>query len=212
MIRVGLGHDTHRVGGDGPLRLGGVDIPWDRGLIGHSDADVLLHAVTDAILGAAGLGDIGEWFPDTAAEFAGADSAKLLEQVVAEVAGRGWRLVNADGIVFAEAPKLSACKPQIEARIARLLRVGKDAVNIKAKTGERVGPIGRQEAISAEVVVLIQRTSKLRRAVHHTLRQQRPRRTATGRLRRRPPIVPQAPVPQGDDGAGQQSSLSDRKL
>src|SRR5690606_31623321 len=143
------GHDTHCIGGEGPLRLGGVEIPWEQGLIGHSDADVLLHAVTDAVLGAAGLGDIGEWFPATAAEFAGADSAKLLERVVADVEGRGWRVVNADGIVFAEAPKLSAHKPQIEQRIARLLRVGSDAVNIKAKTGEKVGPIGRQEAMSA---------------------------------------------------------------
>jgi 2-C-methyl-D-erythritol 2,4-cyclodiphosphate synthase len=168
--------------------------------------------VTDAVLGAAGLGDIGEWFPDTAAEFAGADSAKLLERVVAEIEGRGWRVVNADGIVFAEAPKLSEYKPQIEARMARLLRVNGEAVNIKAKTGERVGPIGRQEAISAEVIVLIQRTSSMRRAVRRTLRQERPRRSATARLRRRPPIVPQAPIPQGHDGAGQGTSLPGRTI
>src|SRR5690606_37025225 len=121
-------------------------------------------------LGAAGLGDIGEWFPDTSAEFAGADSAKLLERVVADVEGRGWRVVNADGIVFAEAPKLSVHKSQIEQRIARLLRVGSDAVNIKAKTGEKVGPIGRQEAMSAEVVVLIKRASSMRRTARRTLR------------------------------------------
>lgn len=202
MIRVGIGHDTHRIGGEGPLRLGGVEIPWEQGLVGHSDADVLLHAVTDAVLGAAGLGDIGEWFPDTAAEFAGADSAKLLERVITDVEGRGWRVVNADGIVFAEAPKLSAYKPQIEQRIARLLRVAGDAVNIKAKTGEKVGPIGRQEAMSAEVVVLIKRSSSTRKAARRTLRERVPRRSITGRLRRRTRFAPQVPMPQGDDPPG----------
>jgi 2-C-methyl-D-erythritol 2,4-cyclodiphosphate synthase len=207
MIRVGIGHDTHRIGGEGPLRLGGVEILWEQGLIGHSDADVLLHAVTDAVLGAAGLGDIGEWFPDTAAEFAGADSAKLLERVVADVEGRGWRVVNADGIVFAEAPKLSAYKSQIEQRIARLLRVAADAVNIKAKTGEKVGPIGRQEAMSAEVVVLIKRSSTTRKAARRTLRERVPRRSVTGRLRRRLQLVPQMPIPQGDDPPGTAPTL-----
>lgn len=209
MIRVGIGHDTHRIGGEGPLRLGGIDIPWDRGLIGHSDADVLLHAVTDALLGAAGLGDIGEWFPDTAAEFAGADSARLLERVVADVGGRGWHIVNADGIVFAQAPKLSGFKPQLEQRIAGLLRVGSDAVNIKAKTGEHVGPIGRLEAMSAEVVVLIQRSTGMRGAARRALRAHRPRRAARRSLRRRPPIVPQVPIPQGDDATGQEPTLTE---
>ena len=160
MTRVGLGHDTHRIGGTGPLVLGGVTIDWDRGLLGHSDADVLLHAVTDAVLGAVGLGDIGEWFPDTSAEYAGADSAELLERVVAEVERQGWRTVNVDSIIFAEAPKLSRHKSAMEHRIAQLLHVAEDAVNVKAKTGEQVGPTGRGEAMSAQVVVLVQRTSE----------------------------------------------------
>ena len=200
MIRVGLGHDTHRVGGDGPLRLGGVDVPWDKGLIGHSDADVLLHAVTDALLGAAGLGDIGEWFPDTSAEFAGADSAELLKQVVTRIEARGWKVVNADCIVFAERPKLSSHKSSIETRIAELLRVMADAVNVKAKTGEQVGPVGQGEAIEAQVVVLIKKAWSMRSAARRTLRERRPRRSAFGRRRRKTGIVPQVPVPQGDDG------------
>ena len=159
MIRVGLGHDTHRIGGTGPFVLGGVTIDWDQGLLGHSDADVLLHAVIDAVLGAVGLGDVGEWFPDTSAEFAGADSAELLKSVVTDVEGRGWAVVNADLIVFAEAPKLSSYKPAIELRIAELLHVGAEAVNVKAKTGEQVGPIGRGEAMSAQAVVLVEKTS-----------------------------------------------------
>lgn len=200
MIRVGLGHDTHRIGGGGPLRLGGIDVPWESGLIGHSDADVLLHAVTDAVLGAAGLGDIGEWFPDTSAEFAGADSADLLKRAIAGIESRGWKVVNADCIVFAERPKLSAHKPAIETRIAELLRVAADAVNLKAKTGEQVGPIGTGEAMSAEVVVLIRKASSMRSAARRTLREQRPRRSAFGRRRRKTGIVPQVPVPNGDDG------------
>ena len=199
MIRVGLGHDTHRIGGEGPLILGGIEIPWDRGLIGHSDADVLLHAVTDAVLGAAGLGDIGEWFPDTSAEFAGADSSELLKRVVIDVEGRGWRVVNADCILFAQAPKLSAHKQVIEERLAALLRVGHDVVNVKAKTGEQVGPIGREEAMSAEVVVLIKRVSSMRRAARRALRERIPRRSGLRRSGRRTRLVPQAPVPQGDD-------------
>lgn len=159
MFRVGIGHDTHRIGPGGPLRLGGIEIPWEQGLIGHSDADVLLHAATDAVLGAVGLGDIGEWFPDTSAEYAGADSAELLSRVMDEVEDRGWKVLNADGVIFAQAPKLSDHKPPIEARLAGLLRVDVEAVNIKAKTGEQVGPIGRGEAISAEVVVLLIRSS-----------------------------------------------------
>lgn len=198
MLRVGIGHDTHRIGGPGPLIVGGVSIDWDRGLIGHSDADVLLHAVTDAVLGAAGLGDIGEWFPDTSAEFAGADSADLLRRVVNDVERRGWRIVNADAILFAQAPKLSAHKSAIAARLAELLHVTRDAVNIKAKTGELVGPIGREEAMAAEVVVLIKKDSSLRTAARRLLRERRPRRTATGRSRRRHRLVPSPRVPRGD--------------
>jgi 2-C-methyl-D-erythritol 2,4-cyclodiphosphate synthase len=155
MYRVGIGHDTHRTLAGRPLILGGVTISADFGLDGHSDADVLLHAVTDAVLGAAGLGDIGEWFPDTAAEFAGADSARLLQRVLAEVFSRGWRVVNLDCTIFAERPKLSQYKRPIAERIAKLLGVAAGAVNIKAKTGEQVGPIGRGEALAAQAIVLI---------------------------------------------------------
>lgn len=211
MIRVGLGHDTHRIGGEGPLMLGGIEIPWDRGLIGHSDADVLLHAVTDALLGAAGLGDIGEWYPDTSAEFAGADSAELLKRVVVDVEGRGWRVVNADCILFAQAPKLSAHKPAIEQRLAALLRVGADAVNVKAKTGEQVGPIGREEAMSAEVVVLIKRSSPMRRAARRALRERVPRRSGLRKSRRRTKIVPHVPVPHGDDHLMEEPTLPTRE-
>ncbi|MEZ6054575.1 MAG: 2-C-methyl-D-erythritol 2,4-cyclodiphosphate synthase [Planctomycetaceae bacterium] len=155
MFRVGIGHDTHRTIEGRPLILGGVSIPADFGLDGHSDADVLLHAVTDAIIGAAGLGDIGEWFPDTSAEFAGADSRELLRRVIEQVHGQDWSVVNLDGIIFAERPKLSAYKQAIKESIAALLGVDPAVINIKAKTGERVGPVGRGEAMEAQVVVLL---------------------------------------------------------
>ncbi len=155
MFRVGLGHDTHRTIDGRPLILGGVHIPSDFGLDGHSDADVLLHAVTDAILGAAGLGDIGEWFPDTSAEFAGADSGQLLSRVVAELPRDQWSLVNLDCIIFAERPKLSVHKQAMTESLARFLGVEPAVVNVKAKTGEQVGPIGRGEAISAQAIVLL---------------------------------------------------------
>lgn len=156
MFRVGLGHDTHRLEPGRPLIVGGVSIPHETGPVAHSDGDVLLHAITDALLGAAGLGDIGEWFPDSDPQYAGADSAVLLQRVVAEVQSRGWRVVNLDCTVFAQRPKLSACKEQMAARIAELLGVETECVNVKAKTGEQVGPIGRQEAIGADAVVLMQ--------------------------------------------------------
>ncbi|MCA9109038.1 MAG: 2-C-methyl-D-erythritol 2,4-cyclodiphosphate synthase [Planctomycetaceae bacterium] len=155
MFRVGIGHDTHRTIEGRPLILGGVSIPADFGLEGHSDADVLLHAVTDAILGAAGHGDIGEWFPDTSAEFAGADSRELLRRVIEQVHGQDWSVVNLDGIIFAERPKLSAYKQTIKESLSTLLGVDPSVINIKAKTGERVGPIGRGEAMEAQVVVLL---------------------------------------------------------
>ena len=157
MFRVGMGHDTHRTTAGRPLVLGGIRVSADFGLDGHSDADVLLHAVTDALLGAAGLGDIGEWFPDTAAEFAGADSARLLQQVAAAVSAGGWRVVNLDCTVFAERPKISQYKRPITERIAEVLNIEAGAVNVKAKTGEQVGPIGRGEAIAAQAIVLLSR-------------------------------------------------------
>jgi 2-C-methyl-D-erythritol 2,4-cyclodiphosphate synthase len=157
MFRVGLGHDTHRLGSEQPLVIGGVTIPHTTGPIAHSDGDVLLHALIDALLGAAGLGDIGEWFPDTDPAYKGADSAPLLAQALAAVTERGYRVVNVDAIIFAQRPKLSPRKTAIRDHVAGLLGVSPEQVNIKAKTGEHVGPIGREEAIAAEVVVLIER-------------------------------------------------------
>jgi len=157
-MRVGIGHDTHRLAPGGPLRLGGVTVPFELQMVGHSDADVLLHAVTDALLGAAGLGDIGELFPDTAAENRGRDSADMLRLAYDRVRAAGFRLVNVDCVVLAQRPKLSPFKEQIAARIAELLEVPVERVGVKAKTGEGVGPVGRQEAITAECVALL--TSK----------------------------------------------------
>jgi 2-C-methyl-D-erythritol 2,4-cyclodiphosphate synthase len=135
-------------------------VPHDQELVGHSDADVLLHAVTDALLGAAALGDIGELFPDTEAANRGRDSADMLRLALAEVAAAGYGIVNVDAIVFAERPKLSAYKTAIRQRIAEVLGLKVNQVGLKAKTGERVGPVGRQEAIMAEAVVLLERIER----------------------------------------------------
>ena len=155
LFRVGLGHDTHRLAPDRALILGGVRIDFDRGLLGHSDADILLHAVTDAILGAAGLGDIGDAFPDTDPAYAGIVSAVLLARALERVRVAGWRPVNLDCTIFAQRPKLAVQKPAIRRRLAELLSLPVEAVNVKAKTGEHVGPIGREEAMSADAVVLL---------------------------------------------------------
>ena len=154
--RVGIGHDTHRLTPGGPLRLGGIDVPHDQSMVGHSDADVLLHAITDALLGASALGDIGELFPDTDPANRGRDSADMLRRAHQRVTEAGWRVVNLDAVVFAERPKLSAYKTAIRQQVADLLSVPVDRVGFKAKTGERVGPVGRQEAIMAEAVVLLE--------------------------------------------------------
>ena len=156
-FRVGLGHDTHRLVADRPLILGGVTIAHDKGLDGHSDADVLLHAITDALLGAAGLGDIGDWFPNTDPQWHNADSTIFVREAQRRIAELGWKIVNLDCTIHAERPKLSPHKPAIAAHIADLLGVDRGQVNVKAKTGEQLGPIGRQEAISADAAVLIER-------------------------------------------------------
>jgi 2-C-methyl-D-erythritol 2,4-cyclodiphosphate synthase len=150
-----MGHDRHRLVAGRPLILGGITIEFDRGLDGHSDADVLLHAVTDAILGAAGLGDIGEWFPNTDKQWENADSAVFLRKAIEEVRSRSWEIANLDCTVHAERPKLSPYKQIIAKHIAELLQIDQSQVNVKAKTGERVGPIGRQEAIDADAIVLL---------------------------------------------------------
>ena len=156
-LRVGHGHDTHRLSRGRKLVLGGVPIDFERGLIGHSDADVLLHAVTDAVLGAAGLGDIGEWFSDTDPRWAKADSAELLKTAIREIASQRWKIINLDCTISAEQPRLSPHKSAIRGRIAELLQISAEYVNVKAKTGEGVGPVGRQEVIAADAVVLLAR-------------------------------------------------------
>lgn len=159
MYRVGLGHDRHRLAADRPLVIGGVRVPHEKGPVAHSDGDVLLHALTDALLGAVGGGDIGEWFPDTDPAYAGADSSELLKRVIATIRERGWSVVNVDCTVFAQRPKLSPFKPAMATHIARILGVPDDAVSVKAKTGEGVGSVGAEEAIDAHAVVLVTRDS-----------------------------------------------------
>lgn len=154
-LRVGIGHDTHCLTDGVALILGGVRIPCSYALQGHSDADVLLHAVTDAILGAAGMGDIGENYPDSDPENENRDSAEILAEAYYYVQKSGWKIINLDCIVFAEVPKLGHHKLDIKLRIAEILNLSSDQVNVKAKTGEKVGHIGRCEAIGAQCVALL---------------------------------------------------------
>ncbi len=156
-LRVGLGHDTHRLKPGGPLRLGGIDIPHDHEAVGHSDADALLHAVVDALLGAAALGDIGQMFPDTDPVNRGRDSGEMLSAAREAVAAVGWRIVNIDCIVFAQRPKLLPHRQAIRQRLADILRIEPERIGLKGKTGEHVGPIGKEEAIAAECVALVER-------------------------------------------------------
>ncbi|PON18936.1 2-C-methyl-D-erythritol 2,4-cyclodiphosphate synthase [Candidatus Entotheonella serta] len=155
LFRIGIGHDTHRLGDGGPVRLGGIDIPHDKHLIGHSDADVLLHAITDALLGAAGLGDIGDMFPDTDEANRGRDSADMLRRAADAVAQAGYCIGNLDCIVFAQRPKLGPVKQQIRNRIGTILDLDPEQVGVKAKTGERLGAVGNEEAIMAQCAALI---------------------------------------------------------
>lgn len=154
-MRVGSGHDTHRLVEGRPLILGGLRIDYPRGLAGHSDADVVLHAITDALLGAAGLGDIGDAFPDTDPAHKDRDSSYFLRESLARLNQAGWRVVNIDVTVFAQQPKLGPLKDRMRQHLAELLAVDAGAVNIKAKTGEHVGHIGRGEAIGCHAVALI---------------------------------------------------------
>jgi 2-C-methyl-D-erythritol 2,4-cyclodiphosphate synthase len=156
MLRIGLGHDTHRLIDGSSILLGGVRIEHTKSLLGHSDADVLLHAVTDALLGAAGLGDIGELFPDTDPAHRNCNSAEMLQIAWDQVRQQDWKIVNLDIVLFAEKPKIASHKEVIRWRIAELLEIDVTQVGIKAKTGEEIGIIGREEAISAECVVLLE--------------------------------------------------------
>ena len=157
IIRIGLGHDTHRLGPGTGLVIGGITIPHERQALGHSDADVLLHAITDALLGAAALGDIGELFPDTDPANKGRNSAEMLRVAADRVTAAGWRVVNLDCVIFAQRPKILPYRPRILSRIAEILEIDLGVVWLKAKTGEGVGPIGTEEAIAAECVVLLER-------------------------------------------------------
>ncbi len=154
-LRIGEGHDTHRLVPGRKFILGGIEIPHPFGPIGHSDADVLLHAITDALLGAVGQGDIGELFPDTEEVNRDANSEFFLAAALKRIQQESWQIVNLDCTVFVQQPKLSPYKEIIRENLARVLQIDPQQVNIKAKTGEKVGPIGRAEAISATAVVLL---------------------------------------------------------
>jgi 2-C-methyl-D-erythritol 2,4-cyclodiphosphate synthase len=154
-FRIGEGWDVHALVPGRKLILGGVEIPHTTGLLGHSDADVLLHAITDAVLGAAGLGDIGRHFPDTDAQFKGADSSVLLQEAMRRVRDKGWELVNVDSTIVAQAPKLAPHMQAINASVAKALGVQPDQVNVKAKTAEKLGPVGMGQSMEARAVALL---------------------------------------------------------
>lgn len=160
MTRFGMGYDVHRLVAGRKLILGGVEVPFEKGLLGHSDADVLLHAVADALLGAAALGDIGRHFPDTDPRYEGADSGKLLAHVRELLEEKGYRVGNVDATVVAQRPKLMDFIPRMTANIAQILRVPEDAVNVKATTEERLGFTGSGEGISAYAVAGIESREK----------------------------------------------------
>lgn len=154
-LRVGCGYDVHKLVEERKLILCGVEVPYELGLLGHSDADVALHALMDALLGAAALGDIGKHFPDTDERFKGADSMKLTEHVVGLLAERGWQINNVDVTIIAQRPKLASFIPAMRANVARVLGVEEEAVNVKATTTEKLGFTGRGEGIASEAVASI---------------------------------------------------------
>lgn len=156
-LRVGHGYDVHRLTEGRALILGGVTVPFDRGLLGHSDADVLTHAVMDALLGAAALGDIGQLFPDSDAAYAGADSIALLERVTALLREHGWQVGNVDATVVAQAPRLAPYIPEMRRRLAEAMGLDVDCVSVKATTEERLGFTGSGEGMAAHAVALIER-------------------------------------------------------
>lgn len=159
-LRIGHGYDVHRFAAEktpGTLKLGGIDVPSDYPLLAHSDGDVVLHAVADAVLGALALGDIGTWFPDTDARWAGADSSELLRQIWQQATERGYRLGNLDVTVVAQAPRLQSYREAMAAHIATLLGAGSEQVNVKATTTEKLGFVGRREGVATHAVVLLAR-------------------------------------------------------
>ena len=154
-MRIGHGYDVHRFGAGNFITLGGLQIPHTQGLVAHSDGDVLLHALTDALLGAAALGDIGQHFPDTDPQFKGADSRALLRHALALVQGKGWKVANVDATIVAQAPKMAPHIPAMRERIAADLQVTLDQVNVKATTTEKLGFVGREEGIAVHAVALL---------------------------------------------------------
>jgi len=156
-IRIGQGWDIHALVTGRPLILGGITIPHSHGLLGHSDADALLHAITDALLGAAGMGDIGQHFPDNDPQYQGADSRTLLGRVHQTIAAAGWEIGNLDATIIAQAPKLAPHLPRMIESIAEVLKLDPSAINLKAKTAEGFGAVGRAEAIEVQAVVLLSR-------------------------------------------------------
>ena len=156
-FRIGEGWDVHALVPGRKLILGGVEIPHTAGLLGHSDADVLLHAITDAVLGAAGLGDIGRHFPDTDVQFKGADSSVLLQEAMRRVRAAGYELVNIDSTVIAQAPKLAPHMAAMNASVAKALGVQPDQVNVKAETAEKLGPVGMGQSMEARAVALLEK-------------------------------------------------------
>lgn len=157
MFRIGQGFDVHQLTEGRPLIIGGINIPYEKGLLGHSDADVLLHTVSDACLGAIGEGDIGKHFPDTDPNFKDADSAKLMEHVWELVKNKGYELVNADCTIIAQKPKMSPYIEQMRVRIAGLLEAEPEQINVKATTTEKLGFTGRGEGIASQAVVLLRK-------------------------------------------------------
>jgi 2-C-methyl-D-erythritol 2,4-cyclodiphosphate synthase len=160
-LRIGLGVDVHELVGGRPLIIGGVDIPYFRGLLGHSDADVLAHAVADSVLSAARLGDIGKLFPDTDPAYAGADSMKLLAHVGQRVREEGFEVIDVDAVIIAQQPKLSPYRDQMRKNIAEALGISPDNVGVKATTSERLGFEGREEGITCQSVALLWRAPSL---------------------------------------------------
>ena len=154
-MRIGHGYDVHKFGGEGPITIGGVSIDYEQGLLAHSDGDVLIHALCDALLGAAALGDIGKHFPDTESAYAGADSRGLLRDVMARLHGLGYKLVNADMTIVAQAPKMAPYIATMQQLLASDCQVDTDQINVKATTTEKLGFAGRKEGISAYAVALI---------------------------------------------------------
>ncbi|MEL6787326.1 MAG: 2-C-methyl-D-erythritol 2,4-cyclodiphosphate synthase [Cyanobacteria bacterium J06607_15] len=158
-IRIGNGYDIHQLAADRPLILGGIKIPHTLGLLGHSDADVLTHAIMDALLGALGLGDIGHYFPPSDPKWKGADSMLLLEQVISIIQSQGWQIGNVDSTVVAEQPKLKPHLKSMRSSLARTMEIEPEQISVKATTNEKLGPVGREEGICAYAVVLLIRQS-----------------------------------------------------